>query len=152
MRTQEREAQMRQMQEQAIGEFNGKQARRYRIGRALVITLGVLHILNAVIVGFAVFDVLRLIFQLVPAVLLLCGVAWARYVLAAYAAVDAMLVLFVVCSYHIGFEDPRKALLAAVLVGLYVLYDVVTAALLFTNKPMSIYLYERKNRVKKIWE
>ncbi len=152
MRAQEREEQMRLMQEQAIDEFNDKQERRYRIGRAMVITLGVLHLINAAVVGFAVFDALRLILQLVPAILLLCGVAWSRYVLASYAVVDATLVLFVVCSQYIHFDDPHKNLLMVIFVGLYVLYDVVTAALLYINKSIGLYLYERKNHVKKIWE
>jgi hypothetical protein len=152
VRTQEREEQLRLEQDRAIDAFNVKQDRRYRVGRAIVIAVSVLHLINAAVLGVAVFDVLRLIFQFLPAVLLLCGVAWSRYVLAAYAAVDATLVLFVVCSYHIGFEDPRNNLLATLLVGLYVLYDVITSVLLFTNKSVGIYLYERKHRVKKIWE
>lgn len=152
MRAQEREEQMRLLQERAISEFNDKQERRYRLGRALVITLGVLHLLNAVVVGFAVFDALRLILQLVPALLLLCGVAWSRYVLASYAVVDATLVLFVVCSQYIHFDDPQKNLLMVVFVGLYVLYDVITAALLYLSKAIGLYLYERKHRTKKIGE
>ncbi len=152
MRAQEREEQMRLQQEQAIDEFNDKQERRYRIGRAIVITLGVLHLLNAAVVGFAVFDALRLILQLAPAILLLCGVAWSRYVLAAFAVVDATLVLFVVCSHYVGFDDPHKNFVMVLLVGVYVLYDAVTSVLLFSNKTVSLYLYERKHRVKKIWE
>lgn len=148
MRLQEQEEQRRLMQEQAIGEFNEKQACRYRLGRTLVITLCVLHILNAVAISLAVWDVFRLLFQLVPAVLMLCGIAWPRYVLATYAAVDATLVIFVVCSQHIGFEDPRYTWLSTLLVGLYVLYDAVSAALLFTNKAVGLYFYERKNHVK----
>ncbi len=152
MRTQEREEQRRLMQDQAIGAFNEKQDRRYRVGRAITITVSVLHLINAAVLGFTVLDVFRLILQFAPAVLLLCGVAWSRYVLAAYAVIDATLVLFVVCSYHIGFEDPKYTALAAVLISAYVLYDIVTSALLFTNKSISVYLYERKHRIKKIWE
>lgn len=152
MRTQEREEQLRLMQDQAINAFNEKQDRRYRVGRVIAITVSVLHLINAAVLGVAVFDVFRFILQFVPAVLLLCGVAWSRYVLAAYAAIDATLVLFVVCSYHIEFEDPKYAALSAVLISGYILYDIVTSALLFTNKSLSHYLYERKHRVKKIWE
>ncbi len=152
MRTQEREEQLRLMQDQAISAFNETQDRRCRIGRAIAITVSVLHLLNAALLVIADFEFLRLICQFVPAVLLLCGVAWSRYVLAAFAAVDATLVLFVVCSYHIGFDDPRYTVLSALLISAYVLYDIITSALLFTNKSLSLYLYERKHRVKKIWE
>lgn len=141
----DREEQKRLEQDRAIEEFHETEKRRYKTGRLLLVLCGVAHIIGALASFSVFFNPLFLLLEVGLAVLLLCGVAWSRYVLATYAVIDATILLFVVCSGYLDVNDPRYAALSVGFVALYVLYDVVTAALLYTNKAMTFYLYERKH-------
>ena len=139
------EEQKRFEQDRAIEAFHEIEKRRYKTGRLLLILCGVAHILGALLSFSVFFNPLSLAVEVLLAVLLLCGVVWSRYALATYAVVDATILLFVVCGGYIRFDDPRESALFVVFVGIYVLYDAVTAALLYANKAIGFYLYERKN-------
>lgn len=144
-----KEEQLRLEQDRAIEQYRALQARRCRLGRMLVIAVSVTHIVLSLLRFFVEFNPLHVLIVAGFATAMLCGVAWARYVLATYAVIDVTVVLFAVCSYHIGFDDPRYTALSATIIMLYVLIGAVSAALLYTNKAMSLYFYERKKDKKK---
>lgn len=132
-------------QDRAIEAFHAIERRRYKTGRLLLVLCAVTHIVGALVNFFIFYNVLFLIAEVLFSILLLCGVAWSRYVIASVGVVDVTVLLFVVCSGYLDITDPRYAALSVGFVVAYVLYEVVTIALLYTSKAMSFYLYERKH-------
>lgn len=128
--------------EQALKEFDEKQEKLYKTGKAIVFIIATIEIVSAIFSIFINFNFLTLILRIALSIALFSGVVWVRYFFAASSALSAFLVFFALMSNAAESNIPINIIVYMVF---FLIYAIISSILLFTSKSVSEFLYRQKN-------
>jgi hypothetical protein len=131
-----------QEKEQALKEFEQRQEKRYKTGKAIVFTIATVNILGTVATSFGKFNLFSLLIQIALSIALFCGVSWVRYFFAAGAALSVFSMLYLLAGLSSGANIP---VLIIVFIVAYMAYGIASSIVLFASKSVSWFLYGQKN-------
>lgn len=128
--------------EKALKEFELKQERQYKAGRAIVFTIAAVNIVGSLATAFGKFNLFSLIIQIALSIALLYGVSWVRYLFAIGAGLSVFIILAVLSGGGMGANVP---VYTVVITLAYLAYSIISSIVLFASKSVSWFLYSQKN-------
>lgn len=131
-----------QEKEQALKEFEQRQEKRYKTGKAIVFTIAAVNIIGSIATSFGKFNLFSLLIQIALSIALFCGVSWVRYLFAAGAALSVFSMFYLLTAAAAGANIP---VLAIVFIVAYMAYGIASSIVLFASKSVSWFLYGQKN-------
>lgn len=134
--------------QQAIEEFEAKQNRRYKRGKAFVFVIAGINIVFAILSVILNFNLIKLGIQIALSAALVCGITWVKYLFAIRSAIDAFSLLLLLLGgvVDISSSNPKYAgYFVVVYLVLALCYSIASTVLLFTSKDISEFLYSQKN-------
>ena len=133
--------------QQAIEDFEAKQNRRYKRGKALVFVIAGINIIFAISSVILNFNLIKLGIQIALSIALCCGITWVKYLFAIRSAIDAFSSLFLLLGgvMDISSSNPKYVGYFVVYLVLALCYSIASTVLLFTSKDISEFLYSQKN-------
>ena len=130
--------------QQAIEDFEAKQNRRYKRGKALVFVIAGINIIFAISSVILNFNLIKLGIQIALSIALCCGITWVKYLFAIRSAIDAFSSLFLLLDIS-SSNSKYVGYFVVVYLVLALCYSIASTVLLFTSKDISEFLYSQKN-------
>lgn len=139
----------------AFDDFAKKEKERERIGKIIVLTIGIINLVSTsiniilnisdfvsdlVTIGSVDFKMLSYILNLALTILFLCGFDWVRVWFGAVMAWNAIWTTF---GFFVTIRDVQWWV--SVVYVLLIIYCTTAATLLFASRSVKEYLYVRKN-------
>ena len=134
--------------QQAIEDFEAKQNRRYKRGKALVFVIAGINIIFAISSVILNFNLIKLGIQIALSIALCCGITWVKNLFAIRSAIDAFSSLFLLLGGVMDISSSNSKYVGYFVVVYLVLalcYSIASTVLLFTSKDISEFLYSQKN-------
>ncbi|RXZ80639.1 MerR family transcriptional regulator [Paenibacillaceae bacterium] len=128
--------------ERQYNEFIARQERQFQMGKIIVYTIGVIHIISALVSAVSDFNLFSLILQIAIAIALLAGVTWVRYFYVFGAVITLLGCLFVLFDGEIMGMLPAWII---VWIIVQMVYSVAASILLLRSQAVSDFLYAQKN-------
>lgn len=126
--------------EQALKEFQKRQEKKYKTGKAIIFIIAGLNLMGTIISAFNNFDITKFVVQIILSMCLISGFAWARYLFAVGSALGATMMLYALVSI-----STNVYVTDIVIAVFYLIYCIVCSIILFTSKSVSEYLYKQQN-------
>lgn len=133
----------------AFKQYQLNQQKQYRIGRFLTLFIGIINIVLAFVSQIAEVNLFSLAIQIVLSILLLAGFSWVRYLMGIVQSVAAFLYFFMLADLWISSvsgETVTQKWWAILIMVILFAYSIVSAVILFTNKAMNEYMYDKNTK------
>ncbi|XEC95565.1 hypothetical protein AB6A23_03045 [Paenibacillus tarimensis] len=135
------ENESKEERERGYQQFQRRQERQYKIGKAIVFTIASIQIISAVISAFFEFRFLVLLIQVGLGIALFAGVAWVRYVFVCFGAVNLLLGFILLLGGYASEMTVGQIWLVVTLM----VYAALASILLLKNSGVKEFLYSQKN-------